>query len=322
MVKKFFVGVDIGGTKMAAALVSPSGRIITREKIPTSPRTTTAAIFENVVSLIQDVLHDNQITAKNLGGIGVGIPGIVDIDQSKILAAPNINLAGLSISQRLAKIFHTKVAAGNDVNLGLLGEQWLGAAKNIDHVIGLFPGTGIGGAIIINGQLILGNQGAAAELGHMIMEINGPKCTCGNEGCLEALASRWAIERDIRAAIKKGKKTILAKKINSDKPIKSRLINEALKARDPLVTKLITKASLVLGQACVSLAHIFNPQAIVFGGGVIEACGEFMLPIIRQTAYADPFFKKLKRCTIVESKLKDDAVILGAVALIISRNNQ
>ena len=316
MPQELFVGIDVGGTKIAAALIDNSGKILIREKIPTPSNAPTSLLFKTIVDTIKEILNNSKDSQKNLAGIGVGIPGIVDVNQNRILATPNINLTGIAISQKLKIIFKVPVVAGNDVNLGLLGEQWLGAAKNLDHVIGLFPGTGIGGAIVIDGKLFIGAQGAAAELGHMIMEVNGPECSCGNYGCLEALASRWAIERDIRQAIKKGKKTIIAKKILPNKPIKSKLIYEALNSQDPLITKILTKASLVLGQSCISLTHIFNPETIVLGGGVIEACGEFMLPIIRRTAYNDTFFKKLKRCRIVESKLKDDAVLLGAVALI------
>ncbi len=316
MKNKIFIGIDIGGTKIATGLVNPSGKILAKIKISTPPKVSRSVIYKTITNLVDDLITQNDLSIKEIGGIGIGIPGIVDIDENKILAAPNIDMAGLAISQSLSKIFKVKVAAGNDVNLGLLGEQWLGAAKNLHHVIGLFPGTGIGGAIIVNGKLFIGAQGAAAELGHMIMETDGPLCSCGNQGCLEALASRWAIERDIRQAIKKGKKTILANKISSNKPIKSKLLKDALKSHDPLTTKIMTNASYILGEACISLTHIFNPQVIVLGGGVVEACGDFILPIIRKTAYSDPFFKKLKRCQIVESKLGDDAVLLGAVALI------
>jgi glucokinase len=206
--------------------------------------------------------------------------------------------------------------AGNDVNLGLLGEQWLGAARGVKNIIGLFPGTGIGGAIVSQGTLFLGREGAAAELGHMIMDLNGPPCSCGNRGCLEALASRWAIERDIRRAVKRGEKTILTEYTEKLSPIKSKMLRKALGRKDPLVTHIIREAALTLGKACINLKHIFNPEMIVLGGGVIEACGDYMLPVIQKVSQNDPFFKSLKPCKIVESSLEDDAVMLGAVALV------
>ena len=204
----------------------------------------------------------------------------------------------------------------NDVNAGLLGEAWLGAAKGLLHVVGIFPGTGVGGAVISDGKLLLGAQGAATELGHVIVSLDGPLCHCGNRGCLEALTSRWAIERDIRLAVKSGQQTIVTE-LNDGKldMIKSRILKEALVKNDAVVKSVITRAATVLGKTAVSLNHTFNPQAIIFGGGVIKACGDFILPIVIKEVKLDPFFKKFNTRCILASKLGDDAVILGAARL-------
>lgn len=232
------------------------------------------------------------------------------------MATPNINLAKFPLARELRKRFHVPVSLSNDVNLGLLGEKWFGAAKNAKNVVGLFPGTGLGGAIIIDGKLYTGTNGAAAEIGHMIVEPQGPLCSCGNRGCLEAVASRWAIERDIRQAVKSGERTIITHFTSGNlRLIKSKALKKALDAKDPLVTRIMKNASCALGKSCISLRHILNPDVIVLGGGVIEACGDFMLPIIKKVFSSDPFFKKIDRCRIVASQLKDDAVILGAIAL-------
>ena len=205
----------------------------------------------------------------------------------------------------------------NDVNAGLLGEAWAGAAHGLSHVVGIFLGTGVGGAVISDGQLLLGAQGAATELGHMIVSMDGPLCHCGNHGCLEALVSRWAIERDIRLAVKSGRKTIVTK-LNDGKlgMIKSRILKEALSKNDAVVKAVLTRAAMVLGKTAVSLNHMFNPQAIILGGGVIKACGDFILPIVTKEVKADPFFKKFNTCRVLSSQLGDDAVILGAARLV------
>ena len=316
MKKKLFVGVDVGGTKIAAALVSADGTILAREKLSSPARSNAATFAKTISGIIEDLLDSKKIKRKNLSGIGVGVPGIVDAKKNKIVMTPNINLSGFPLAQNLEQKFGVRVRLGNDVNLGLLGEKWLGAGRKAQNLIGLFPGTGVGGAIIIDGKLYTGHQGVAAELGHMIMDLKGPRCGCGNFGCLEAMTSRWAIERDIRNEIKKGRRTIIQKLVKRDlTTIKSKTLREALDKKDPLVTSVIKNASLVLGNACVSLNHIFNPEAIILGGGVIEACGEYIIPIIKGTVSSDPFFKKLKTCQILPSQLADDAVILGAVAL-------
>lgn len=318
MKNNLYIGIDVGGTKIAVALVSDDGKILAREKIPTPTNETPSSVVRTIIAQIKKVLNQANLTSKDIAGIGVGIPGIVDSDQNRILVTPNINLSGISIAYELKKEFKIeKIAAGNDVNLGLLGEHWLGAAQSYDHVISLFLGTGVGGGIIQDGRLVLGARGAAGELGHMTLDFNGPLCGCGNRGCLEAYAGRWAIERDIREALKKGAKTILTE-INDGniKTIKSKALKESILRKDPLVTGIVKKAAEMTGIACISLKHIFNPQVIILGGGVMEACGNFILPIVKKVVDEDPFFSKLDNCKILPSKLEDDAGILGAVALV------
>ena len=323
MKEKFYIGLDIGGTKIAAAAVSAKGKIFSRVKTPTPPGAKPAVIFKLLDSLIAQVLTQGGLSKQQLGGIGIGVPGIVD-NSNHILATPNINLARFPLCAKLQKKFRVKVSAGNDVNLGLLGEQWLGAGRSADNIVGIFHGTGVGGAIIIDDKLVTGTQGAAAEVGHMIMAVDGPRCNCGNHGCLEAFAGRWAIERDIRAAIKKGRKTLITELIGKKSgrlgprggPIKSKYLKSALAKKDAVTVEIMAKAAKFLGAACINMRHICNPQLIILGGGVMEACGSFMLPIINKTFHSDPFFAKVDKCKIVTSKLGDDAVILGAVALV------
>ncbi|MBF0489215.1 MAG: ROK family protein [Candidatus Omnitrophica bacterium] len=313
----YYIGIDIGGTKIAGAIVTSRGKILTRAKMASPVRATPKSILVCLVDLIAELQDALGIKTSQIKGIGLGIPGIVDTDNHHILAAPNINLSGFPLSAHLKKKYRMKIVMTNDVNAGLLGEAWLGAARGLSHVVAIAPGTGVGGAVLINGKLLLGLQGAATELGHMIMQVSGPLCHCGNHGCLEALTSRWAIERDIRALIKSGEKSIV-KELNNGSltTIKSRVLKEALQKNDLVVKTVLKQTATILGQASISINHTFNPQAIVFGGGVIKACGFFMLPIIEKAVKADPFFKGFNTCRIIQSALGDDAVILGAVALV------
>jgi len=312
----YYIGIDIGGTKISGALVSASGKIICRNKTATPKRVKPKEIYTCVTDTIDDLIHQDGVKSSSIKGIGVGVPGIVDTRHHQILAAPNIALTGFPLSPFLKRKYRKRVIMANDVNAGLVGEAWLGAAKGLSQVVGLFPGTGVGGAVITDGKLLLGSQGAATELGHMIMKVDGPLCHCGNRGCLEAMTSRWAIERDIRLAVKAGRKTAILK-LNNGKlnMIKSRILKEALIKNDPVVRSIMTQAAVNLGRASVSLNHIFNPQAIIFGGGVIKACGSFILPIVDKEIKADPFFKKFNACRVLASTLGDDAVMLGAARL-------
>ena len=311
-----FVGVDIGGTKIAVALVSGEGKILHREKSPTPREGGAKEIYHVVGKLIRKVMKRGR-RIPSFAGIGVGVPGVVCSQTGKVLLTPNIPLSGFPLAKKLAKDFHSLVAVGNDVDLGLLGEQWLGAGRSAKSIIGIFPGTGIGGGIILHGNLWTGTKGAAAEIGHMVMDIDGPVCSCGNIGCLEALASRWAIERDIRRAVEKGEKTIVMELTNGNlRLIKSKIIKKALKLKDPVVTTVMKRAAIILGKACISIRHIFDPEMIVLGGGLMEACGPFILPVVQREVMSDPFFAPFKSCSIVASELGDKSVLLGAVALV------
>jgi glucokinase len=315
----YYIGIDIGGTKIAGAVVSASGKILCRTKTATPKKVKAQDIYACLTDTIDDLINESRLKRTQIKGIGVGVPGIVDTCHHHILAAPNIALTGFPLSTSLKRKFHMPVFMANDVNAGLLGEAWLGAAKGLSHVVGIFPGTGVGGAVISDGKLLLGSQGAATELGHMIVQITGPLCHCGNHGCLEAMTSRWAIERDIRLGVKSGRKTVVTQLNNGQlNMIKSRILKEALMKNDPLVKSVLAKMATTLGQAAISLNHTFNPQAIIFGGGVIKACGDFILPIVTKEVKADPFFKKFNACRILPSLLGDDAVILGAARLVCS----
>lgn len=314
---KVYVGVDIGGTKVAAGLVDQAGKLFAVKKSPTPKGGSGQRIFRLTKELIQELLKDQKINRARIRGIGLGVPGIVRPDHRDILITPNVGLSGYPLAAQLEKSFKTRVVLGNDVNLGTLGEKWFGAGKGVENIIGLFPGTGVGGAIIIGGQLITGSQGAAGEIGHMVLDAHSPYKSAGLYGTVEALASRRAIERAIKEAVAKKVPTIITKLQGGTlAPVKSGVIAEALRRKDPLTMRIINEVCRVLGQACVSLRHILNPDMIILGGGVMEACGDYMLPRIRKISAADPFFKGIDDCRIERSFLGDDAVILGAVVLL------
>ena len=316
MINRFFIGIDIGGTKIYGGLVTPCGEILTSQKVPTPPKASPKEILQTTNKVITTLLKNQGTSLKTILGIGVAIPGIIDND-GKIVVTPNINLSHTDLKKILEKKYKTKVSVGNDVNFGVLGEKWLGAGRKSKNIVGIFPGTGVGGGVLIKGEILTGTHGAAAELGHIMIDPSGPLCTCGNTGCLEAIAGRWAIERELRAAIKKGKRSILTDLAGKDlKQIKSSTLAKALKAKDPLVTRVMTTAAIALARACVSLNHIFDPEMFLFGGGVVEACGETLLPIIEKALKQDPFFARLSPPKVVQAKLGDDAVMLGAVAAV------
>jgi glucokinase len=317
--KKLYIGVDIGGTKILAALVTENGQIMERLKQSTPKAASSRRIAALISRMIKDLCFITGTNHKTLAGVGIGFPGIIEPRENRILCAPNVSFLGTALAINIRKKLGVKVIIGNDVNCGILGEKWLGAARNFEHAVGIFLGTGIGGGVISDGRLLQGHRGGAGELGHMTIEIDGPKCTCGNRGCFEAFAGRWAIERDLKAALEKGEKSILTKWLDDkSSSIKSKLLKKALKKEDPLTTKVMEKVARTVGSACISIRHLYGPQVIILGGGLIEACGDFLMPGIEAAFKEDVFFKKLGKCKLVRSKLGDDAVILGAVRMLAS----
>ena len=153
---------------------------------------------------------------RNSRAMGVAIPGVVDPELGRIVVTPNMTLTGVALGSHLEARFHVPVALGNDCNLGALGETWLGSARRASSALGIFVGTGIGGGFVRKGKLWRGAREAAGEIGHIVMQIGGPKCGCGNHGCLEALASRTAIENQLRAAVGAGRQTVLTELLGGD----------------------------------------------------------------------------------------------------------
>lgn len=311
-----YLGVDIGGTKIQAALVEQSGKIIAREKYSTPRSGGTERTVSAIEKAMQKVVSRQRQQFEDLTAIGIAAPGVVDPDNGRVVVTPNMKLSGVEIGPRLEARFKVPVAVGNDCNLGTLGECWLGAARNARSAVGIFVGTGIGSGIVQDGTLWRGARESAAEIGHIVMQIGGPKCGCGNYGCLEALAGRSAIERDIRQAVEAGRQTVLTELLDGDLSIiRSSGLRRALDREDELVTDLMRRASEVLGHACLTVRHLIDPEVIVLGGGVVEACGDFILPIVQEIVGSDQLPGAREGGQLRLSALGDDAVVLGAVVL-------
>jgi glucokinase len=314
--QRLYLGVDIGGTKVQASLVRESGAMVEREKRPTPRSGGPEQVLAVVEKAMEDSLKKAKVGPADITAAGVAVPGVVDPDTGRVIVTPNMSLTGVAIGAHLEGRFKVPVAIGNDGNLGTLGETWLGSARRAGSAVGIWVGTGIGAGFVRKGKVWRGSRESAGEIGHIVMQIGGPKCGCGNRGCLEALASRSAIERDIRQAMAEGRPSILAELTGGDLGvIRSGAIRKALEAEDALVTEVVRHASEVLGHACLTVRHLLDPQIIVLGGGVIEACSEFVMPIVENIVGSDRLRGARAGGRVLLSALGDDAVVLGAVAL-------
>lgn len=313
---RIYLGVDVGGTKIQASLVESSGTVLNREKAATPRDTSPDAVVAEIQRVMETVLKKQSMRAADLTAIGIAVPGVVDPPAGRIVVTPNMNLDGVPLGILLQERYKVPVVLGNDCNLGALGESWLGSARNADSAMSILVGTGIGGGFVRRGKLWRGAREAAGEIGHLVMQIGGPLCGCGNRGCFEALASRSAIERDLREAVAAGRKTVLTELLQGDLSlIRSGVLRDALAAGDELVREVLGRASEILGHTCVSVRHLIDPQVIVLGGGVVEACSDFIMPIVEGIIAADRLPGARDGGHVVLSALGDNAVVLGAVAL-------
>lgn len=310
------VGVDLGGTKVLAGVVAPDGKILSTVKRATKPEGGPEAVVARIVKSVQEAIKEAKLETRDILALGSGAPGPLDPDNGVVLHTPNMpGWDNVPLAKMLGDAVGVPAFIANDVDLGTLGEFALGAGQGCRHVVGIFVGTGIGGGLILDGELWQGWRRAAAEIGHMIVLADGPYCGCGNRGCLEALASRTAIERDIWAGIKAGRESLIPELLKNDDKARltSGALAEALKRGDTLVADVLGRAQFYLGLGIASVVNFVDPELVILGGGVIEAFGDEFLEPIRRVAYQNFINKRGARSVrIVAAGLGDNAALLGA----------
>ena len=312
--KKLVVGVDLGGTKILSAVFDHNHRVLSREKKGTKPEFGPAGVVNRIADCVNEALAGAATPHAAVAAVGIGVPGLVDTARGVVRIAPNLGWHDVPLARLLKKKLNIPVVLVNDVQAGTLAVKERGAGRRFQHFIGMFIGTGIGGGLVINGQMYRGFGGMAGEIGHMVVVAhNGPKCGCGNRGCLEAVASRTAIVRRIAAEIEDGRKSMVKEMCDDDmRRIRSRILAESYREGDELVREVINDACEYIGIGAANLINILNPQAVILGGGVIEALGERMLPRITKAASAHVIAPSEERVRILDNGLGDDAGIIGA----------
>ena len=312
--RDLIVGIDFGGTKILAAVFNSRYKILGREKKETDAKAGVQRVIRRIARCVFDSLDDAGASIRQVRAVGVGAPAPVDPDSGTILDAPNLGWKNIHLKKDLENILKVPVFVENDVNVGTLGEQQRGAARGARSVCGIFIGTGIGGGIILDGKIYGGFQHTAGEVGHMTLEATSSKKEAtGLRGTLEALASRLAVNRDIRNEIKGGHKSALAKTGSGNLSwIKSKALARAIKQHDRVATLVMERACHYIGIATANIIHVLNPEIIVLGGGVFEALGPFMLPRTRKSAKAHTFAPCFKGVRIVGHALGDNAGVIGA----------
>ena len=311
------VGVDLGGTKILAGIFSHSLELIGTAKVSTKSQRGVEKVVERIARCVQDAVDEADLSMKQVAGVGIGAPGSVDFNTGTVVFAPNMDgWKEVPLKKELEKLLGVPVFVENDCNIGVLGVHVAELKSKPRDVVGIFVGTGIGGGLIINGELYNGFTHAAGEIGHMILDMNGPKCGCGNKGCFEALASRTAIFQQIKAGIKEGQKTLLTEMLGDDlSDLRSGDLRKAIRRGDKFVERIVEGAAEYIGLATANLVNVLNPEVVVLGGGVIEALEDEVMSIIVETARDYAMAGTMKGVEIVASRLGDDAGITGGAVL-------
>ena len=311
---KLYAGVDLGGTSMIAVIADAKGKVRGSSDCETNRSLKPSELIDQIADQVLAAAKDAKIKPSKIHALGIGAPGAVDPKKGIVVKAPNLGWTDVPLAKQLKKRIGCDVALGNDVQVAIVGEHAFGVARGLKRVVGIWVGTGIGGGLIIDGKLSRGARGAAGEIGHMVIKEDGPECGCGRRGCVEALASRTAMERDVRA---QGKSLVLEIMKEKNKPrMTSSVIKRALEAGDPVMTDVVNRAEHYLGLLAGNVVNLIDPEMVVIGGGVAQRLKEDFVAPIREIARSrflrpDPDGE----IRIEHATLGDYSGALGAAAL-------
>ena len=303
------IGVDLGGTKMLVGVLAGT------EPLYEQRETSTGQTEDELVELLVRELEEAREARPDVAAIGLGVPATIDHDRGVAVAAVNLPLSNLPLRDLVAERTGLPVFLDNDANVAALAEYLYGAAQGKPNTVMLTVGTGIGGGLVLNGEIYRGSTGAGAELGHVVIQADGPPCqgNCPNHGCVEALASGTALGREGRAAAESAPDSALGKLLAEGREVDGRAVTEAAIAGDETAVGVFELIGSRLGVACSSFANVFQPDAIVVGGGVIAA-GDLLLEPVRREV-RERALDPMNKTPILQATLGNDAGMIGAAAL-------
>ncbi len=312
---KYWVGFDLGGTKMLATLFDNRLKPLARERRKTKGHEGMRAGIQRIIDTIHETLQSVEVAPEKIAGIGVGCPGAVDLDRGVILESANLGWKDARLKDRLASEFGCPVVILNDVDAGLYAEYRCGAARDARCVLGVFPGTGIGGACIYNGQIFRGKRFSCLEIGHLQIRSDGHLCGCGRTGCLETEASRLAIAAEAARAAYRGEAPNLLRIAGTDlAKIRSGALADSIRAGDLVVERIVRRAASFIGVAIGNVINLLAPDVVVLGGGLVEAMPELFVPTIQEEVQRRAMSTFSRSVRIVVARLGDDANVIGAAA--------
>lgn len=312
----YWLGFDLGGTKMLAAVYDADFRLCGAQRAKTKGVQGTRQVFDRLCETVDGALDDADIKVADLRGIGVGCPGPLDLNRGVIMEAPNLGWHNVPLRAKLQRRYRCPVTIANDVDAGTYGEYRFGAGQNQRCVLGVFPGTGIGGACVYEGRLIRGRVGSCMEIGHLVVEPQGRLCGCGQRGCLETVASRLAISAEAAAAAYRGEAPRLLELAGTDlRQIKSSVLARAISGGDEAVRRIVKHAAGKLGAAVAGVVNLLAPDVVVMGGGLVEALPALFLREVQDAVRRLAMQSFADRVAVAAARLEDYSAAMGAAAL-------
>ena len=314
--KKYRIGVDVGGTNVKIALVDFDGKIIYSNTVPTRAEMGYEAGVNNIKQAIKELMQETSANAKTIEAIGFGLPGQIDYKEGLVKNLPNIpGWVNIPLAKIMEEEFSIPTRLDNDVRCAALGELNFGAGKGCENLICITVGTGIGSGIVLNGKLVRGAANAAGEIGHIKMQMTGgPLCGCGDYGCFEAYASGPAIVTMAKEYISGGK-SAKYKEMAPDGIITPYLVAQAALQGDAVSIQIFKQMGKIIGTGLASVVNLLNPQKIIIGGGVADA-GDILLEPIRQTILDRAMPIQAQSVEVVPAQLANSAGVIGASLLI------
>ena len=313
-VRKYYVGIDLGGTFIKGGIVDDLGNVIYQDKVPTESEFGATRVATNIANLAKTLMKKVGLTADDVEGIGMGVPGMIDSKAGNVIYSNNLNWKDFHIGETVGELTGLCVKIANDANVAALGEAKFGAAKDFDNVVMLTLGTGVGSGIVADGKLIEGNKSAGAELGHMVIVQGGEQCTCGRKGCLEAYASATALIRETKRAMTAHKDSKMWEIGDIEKVTGKTAFD--YQDSDPYAKAVVNGYIEKLACGITNLANIFRPETVLLGGGVC-AQGDTLVKPLQKLLDKEIFAGELgPQVPILIAELGNSAGLLGAAALL------
>jgi len=310
---KYWMGFDLGGTKMLTQIYDDNWNVVAKDRKRIRPGTGAKGGIDRILETISAALEKADLQPEDMRGLGIGCPGPIEMNKGMLLDLPNLGWQAVPIREKLETALKIPVAVLNDVDAGVYSEYRVGAAQGARCAIGVFAGTGIGGGCVYQGEILRGATTSCFEIGHMQVMSNGPRCGCGQRGCLESVSSRLAIAAQCARAAYRGDAPQLLLEAGTDiAEIRSGVLKNSIAAGDSIVDTIIKEAARYIGIAVGSVVNLIAPDIVVLGGGLVEAMPDLFISQVSKAANKRvmPAYKDTFR--VVPAALKDDAGVLGA----------